>query len=69
MEAARSNVEIINAPNVYIDWLAYAVHLLGPAQIDTQAANNKVKHRLAVRARSDMGSPSASGPTMTARCR
>jgi hypothetical protein len=41
LEAARSNVEIIDAANVYVDWLAYAVHLLGPAQIDTQAANNK----------------------------
>jgi hypothetical protein len=54
LEAARSNVEIIDAANVYVDWLAYAVDLLGPGQIDTQAANNKVKHGLAVRARSDM---------------
>jgi hypothetical protein len=30
------------------------VDLLGPAQVDVQAANNKVKHGLAVRARSDM---------------
>jgi hypothetical protein len=32
-----------------------AIDLLGPAQIDTQAANNKVKHGLAVRARSVCG--------------
>ena len=41
LEAARSNVEIIDAANVYVDWLAYAVDLLGPAQIDTQAANKQ----------------------------
>jgi hypothetical protein len=71
LEAARSNVEIIDAANIYVDWLAYAVDLFGPAQIDTQAANNnKVKHGLAVRARSDMRVTFvAQRPTMTARCR
>jgi len=70
LEAARSNVEIIDAANVYVDWLAYVVDQLGPAQIDTQAANNKVKQGLAVRLAPTSGSPSwSSDPTMTVRCR
>ena len=54
LEAASRNAEVIDAVNVYVGWLVYAVDLLGPAQVDVQAANNKVKHGLAVRARSDM---------------
>ena len=52
--ATRSNVDVVDAANVFVDWLAYAAHLHRPGEIDLQAANNKVKHGLAVRARSDM---------------
>lgn len=54
LEVARSSAEIVDAANVFVDWLAYAASLLSPAQIDLQAAHNKVKHGLAVRARADM---------------
>lgn len=52
-EEARSNADLVEAANVFVAWLSFAMGLLGPAQIDLQAANNKVKHGLAVRARSD----------------
>lgn len=51
---ARSSVEMVDAANVFAAWLAYAAGLLGRGQIDLQAAYNKVKHGLAVRARADM---------------
>jgi len=54
LETARSSPEIVDACNVLVDWLGYAAGLLGPAEIDVQAGHNKVKHGLAVRARSDM---------------
>ena len=53
-EAARSNADVIAAANVFVTWLSFAADLLSPSEIDLQAANNKVKHGLAVRARSDM---------------
>lgn len=53
LDAARSSPEIVDACNVFIDWLSYAVTLLSPAEIDLQAGHNKSKHGLAVRARSD----------------
>jgi len=40
--------------NVLLSWLEYAISLLTPGDIDLQAAHNKVKHGLAVRARADM---------------
>jgi hypothetical protein len=52
--AARSSVEIVDAANVFVEWLGYAASLLSPAKIDLQAAHNKVKHGLAVRARADV---------------
>jgi hypothetical protein len=52
--AARSNEDAVDAVNVFVDWLGYAARLHRPGEIDLQAANNKVKHGLAVRARSDM---------------
>ena len=54
VETARSSPEIVDAVNVFVAWLGYAVSLLSPAEIDLQAGHNKVKHGLAVRARSDM---------------
>lgn len=53
-EAARSNADVIAAANVFVSWLSFAADLLSPSEIDLQATNNKVKHGLAVRARSDM---------------
>ncbi len=53
-EEARSNADVVDAANVYGEWLAYAGRLLSPAEIDFQAAHNKVKHGLAVRARADL---------------
>lgn len=52
--AGRANADVVDAANVFVDWLAYAAGLLSPAAIDLRAVNNKVKHGLAVRARSDM---------------
>ena len=54
LETARSSPEIVDACNVFVEWLGYAAGLLSPAEIDLQAGHNKVKHGLAVRARSDM---------------
>ena len=54
LAAARTNPDIVNACNVLIEWLGYATRLLTPADIDLQAGHNKVKHGLAVRARSDL---------------
>lgn len=54
IETARSSPGIVDACNVYVDWLGYAAGLLSPAEIDLQAGHNKAKHGLAVRARSDM---------------
>jgi hypothetical protein len=53
-KTARSSAEIVDACNVFVDWLGYAAGLLSPAEIDMHAGHNKVKHGLAVRARSDM---------------
>lgn len=54
-ETARSSAEVVDACNVFVDWLDYAVTLLSTgAPIDPQAGHNKAKHGLAVRARSDM---------------
>ncbi|MGJ7442932.1 hypothetical protein [Aquipuribacter sp. MA13-6] len=54
-ETARSNSEVVDACNVFVDWLHYAATLLSTGvPIDLQAGHNKVKHGLAVRARSDM---------------
>jgi hypothetical protein len=49
-----SSPKIVDACNVFVEWLGYAARLLSPAEIDLQAGHNKVKHGLAVRARSDM---------------
>lgn len=54
-DAARSSSEVVDACNVFVDWLHYAATLLSTGvPIDLQAGHNKVKHGLAVRARSDM---------------
>ncbi len=53
-DTALSDPHIVSACNVVVEWLEYAKQLLRPAEIDRQAAHNKVKHGLAVRARSDM---------------
>lgn len=54
VETARSSPEIVDACNVFVVWIGYAIGLLSPAEIDVQAGHNKVKHGLAVRARSDV---------------
>lgn len=54
LETARHNAEVVDACNVFVAWLGYAAALLSPAEIDLQAGHNKVKHGLAVRARSDL---------------
>jgi hypothetical protein len=54
VKTAQGNPELRGACGVLADWLAYAAELLSPAEIDLQAGHNKVKHGLAVRARSDM---------------
>lgn len=54
LDTARDNHEIIDACNVYVAWIVYAMELLSPAEIDLQAGHNKVKNGLAVRARSDL---------------
>lgn len=54
LETARSNADVVDACNVFVAWLGHAATLLIPAEIDLQAGHNKVKHGLAVRARSDM---------------
>ncbi len=54
LQTARSSPEIVDACNVFLDWIGYAAALLSPAEIDLQAGHNKVKHGLAVRARSDL---------------
>ena len=54
LAAARGNADIVDACNVLIEWLGYAIWLLTPAEIDLQGGHNKVKHGLAVRARSDL---------------
>ena len=53
-ETARRSPEIVDACNVFVEWLGYAAGLLSPAAIDLRAGHNKVKHGLAVRARSEM---------------
>lgn len=53
-ESLRERPQIVDAVNVFADWLAYATQLLSPAEINQQAANNKVKHGLAVRAQADL---------------
>ncbi|MDQ1106621.1 hypothetical protein [Nocardioides zeae] len=53
-EAARRSSDITGACNVLLAWLEHAANLMSPAEIDLHAAHNKVKHGLAVRARSDM---------------
>lgn len=53
-ETTRHSSEIVDACNVFVEWLGHAAGLLSPAAIDLQAGYNKVKHGLAVRARSDM---------------
>jgi hypothetical protein len=53
-EMARRSPEIVDACNVFVEWLGYAAALLSPAAINLQAGHNKIKHGLAVRARSDM---------------
>lgn len=50
LEEARASTEIVDAANVFVAWVGYAASLLSPAQIDPQAAHNKAKHGLAVRA-------------------
>lgn len=54
-ERVAGSAELVDAVNVYGEWLGYAGILLGPGQqIDLHGAHNKVKHGLAVRARADM---------------
>ena len=53
-ESHRSNPDIVDACNVFLARVGYAIELLSPAEIDLQVGHNKVKHGLAVRARSDM---------------
>lgn len=45
---------VVVAANVFASWLTFAVQLLQPGEIDLHAAQNKVKHGLAVRARHDL---------------
>ena len=52
--ADRDDPNVVEATNVFISWIGFAIELLTPADIDHHAANNKIKHGLAVRSRSDM---------------
>lgn len=58
---------VLAAANVFGAWLTFAIRLLAPGEIDLQAAHNKVKHGLSVRARHDLrgtltlGKPNADG--------
>lgn len=45
---------LLAAANVFAAWLTFATRLLAPGEIDLQAAHNKVKHGLSVRARYDL---------------
>ena len=53
-EAARHSAVLLDACKLLSEWLGYAAELLRPAEIDSLAGHNKVKHGFAVRARSDM---------------
>lgn len=53
-ETARTDADVVDAANVFGEWLAYAMKLMQPGEINLQAAHNKVKHGLALRARADM---------------
>ncbi|MGY5884166.1 hypothetical protein [Modestobacter lacusdianchii] len=54
VETARTDLEVLDACDVIVEWIGYAAGLLSPAEIDLQAGHNKVKHGLAVRTRPDM---------------
>lgn len=54
LATSRTTPELLDACAVFTEWIAYAATLLSPAEIDLNAGHNKVKHGLAVRARSDM---------------
>lgn len=45
---------LASACNVFVDWLQFAVDLLMGHELQLNAAHNKVKHGLAVRARDDL---------------
>jgi hypothetical protein len=54
-QATRTNPAVVEAANVFAEWLAYACEQLVSRQdIDLYAAHNKLKHGLAVRARADL---------------
>lgn len=53
-ETARRSPVTLDACKLFGEWLSYAAELLSPAEIDSLAGHNKVKHGFAVRARADM---------------
>jgi hypothetical protein len=53
-EATRHDPRVVDAVNVFGEWVTYAATLVSPGEINVQAAHNKVKHGLAVHARADM---------------
>ena len=54
VEQLESDAGAASAVGVFADWLEHASRLLLPGEVDLNAAHNKVKHGLAVRARSDI---------------
>lgn len=46
--------QLASASNVFADWLQFAIDLLVGHQLQLNAAHNKVKHGLSVRARDDL---------------
>ena len=65
--------QLASTSNVFADWLQFAIDLLVGHELQLNAAHNKVKHGLSVRARDDLKvsfattPPSADG-TMPGQC-
>ena len=55
--------ELASASNVFADWLQFAVDLLVGHELQLNAAHNKVKHGLSVRARDDLRVSFAASPS------
>lgn len=54
--------QLASASNVFADWLQFAIDLLAGHELQLNAAHNKVKHGLSVRARDDLKVSFASTP-------
>lgn len=54
--------QLASASNVFVDWLQFAIDLLVGHELQLNAAHNKVKHGLSVRARDDLKVSFATAP-------